>query len=213
MLVGDLPTTMQPSGDKVTFETSGLFDNLAAAGSNSVAFGTFDKATRALQKSKLAFVHALELENKSATALAQISDNVTPLPVAMEILRQFRNTVIQVVGLSCQDNRPDMLATLADYLSEDPCGEQSFPQDPKWWEPNPQFVSPQERKKIEQGFRGAGSSAKMKIWKKGQTKALTRKPTPLQILCKDIQQQCYTMIRAALPLLEQPRTLDVCLQL
>ena len=190
---------MLSTKESISFDEASLFDSLATTGSDQTATVSPDQATRTLQQARLQYKQALESEGKSFNSIATVSDNESPTPTATKTLREFIVTVIKLVGRSFIDSlraKPEMAAMLADRLTNDPCGEQTFPTCDTWWEVKP-------------GFKPKSGSTKIKIPRKGRKnlpKQYTGKPTSSQILCKRMQQQCYNMVRAVMPLLATPAT-------
>ena len=191
---------MLTAKESISFDGASLFDSLATTGSGQTATAGPDQATRVLQHARLQYKQALESEGKSLNSIATISDNESPTPTATKTLQEFIVTVIKLVGRSFHDSlkaKPEMEAMLADRLSSDPCGEQAFPVCDTWWEVDP-------------GFKPKPGKTKIRIPSKKRERAFgkkyTGKPTSLQVLCKRMQQECYNMVRAVLPLLATPAT-------
>ena len=182
------------SAQELTCDNSNLFEALKA-GSDQAATSP-DQAARLLRQAKQQFQQKLEEEDMSASSIASISDNETPKPQATAALKQFILICTKIIYRSFKDHK--MASTLAKQMADDPCGEKEFPTDQTWWEVDPELKT---RKK---------SPAYMVIPKKGRKKSLpkpyTGAPTPLQTLCKELQQKCYTMVRANMPSLAKAST-------
>ena len=120
----------------------------------------------------------VSLDNKTNSYRSIHEDTISVVGKTLDYLRMalgialrgFIVTVIKLVGRSFIDSlraKPEMAAMLADRLTNDPCGEQTFPTCDTWWEVKP-------------GFKQKSGSTKIKIPRKGRKnlpKQYTGKPT------------------------------------